>query len=193
MSLFEEAPSKREWKKTVKEAVNEHWHDVLEETALQKSTLCYINPKPDFTRYHLCIRKLDSIRKSQRVTSKMKLLTGTYTLQTVRLVYKQTTSSLCLLCNQEEETMPHFILDCEALAEKRKPLLDEIKQTIPYVYLHRQVVMENHLVQLILDPTHPRIQELLPLVEHTLEHLEILSQMLLHSLHLKRINMISNV
>jgi hypothetical protein len=62
-----------------------------------------------------------------RLPTKLKLLTGSYILQSNRIkMFKNEANILCLLCSKDKEKIEHFILDCERLEEVRKPILQEI-------------------------------------------------------------------
>jgi hypothetical protein len=193
MQIFKEAPTKLKWKEIVQNAVTKYQKDKITKEALAKSTLSALNPNFNPDRPHLAIRNLKSLRKSQRATVKLKLLVGTYTLQSVRLVYKQVTTALCLLCSQEDETVSHFILRCKTLMDKRLPYLNTIKNLIPCIYIHRQAVLgdEKLLTQLILDPTHPSITSILALPNGILEKLEDVTQLMIYILHHERSKVIT--
>jgi exonuclease III len=185
MQLYENTPSKPQWKLTVRDAISEFWQKDQEELAHSKSTLRHLNNKPNFNRPHLCIGGLDCIRRVRRGVTKMRLLTGTYTLQTVRVTYRQATSPQCLLCNSGEETITHFLLDCTALLPTRTGIINKIVSAIPHIYSGRQEIFNTPslFTQLILDPTHTSVASILPLQEQELEVLERLSQDLTFALH----------
>ena len=57
-------------------------------------------------------------------------MTGTYVLQTKRIKFYQDESDpTCLLCRNAEETIQHFILDCQKLESERMKILMEISAT----------------------------------------------------------------
>ena len=62
-----------------------------------------------------------------RLSVKLKLLTGSYILQSKRIwMYKTETEATCLQCKDKEETMEHFILGCRCLETVRNPVLHEL-------------------------------------------------------------------
>ena len=62
-----------------------------------------------------------------RLSVKLKLLTGSYILQSKRIrMYKTETEATCLLCKDKEETMEHFTLVCRCLETVRNPVLREL-------------------------------------------------------------------
>jgi hypothetical protein len=132
------------------------------------------------------------VRKAQRAVSKMRLLTGTYTLQTVRLVYRQT---ICLLCNKKDETVVHFILEYDILTPERCSLIKKIVNCIRYVYKAREEFLNDpaKFTQLILDPTVPTVHDILPLQPQVLKSVEDSSQMLIFALHHKRASILAGL
>ena len=192
MEILLHAPSKQEWKKMVKAHIHDFWQDHLENTAATMSTLIHMNVTPSFLKAHHAIGVINSISMVKRANVKLRLLTGTYTLQSVRArVYRQIASPLCLLCREEEENVEHFILLCPTLERERVPHLKAIMAQIPYVFRDiDQFYKDNHLLlHLILDPTHPCVSERLPLQDEIIMGLEIETQILLHTLHCKRLRL----
>ena len=118
ISILEIHPSKLQWKHEVKASVAEVWHDQLESEAEQKTTLIHLNPNFIANCPHLAINSTIDLSSLRRVTVKLKLLTGVYPLQTVRAKFKQTTSTTCLLCKDEEESVSHFIAPCTGLLKE---------------------------------------------------------------------------
>ena len=67
------------------------------------------------------------MRDVTRLKTKLKLATGSYTLQVNRACFNQNqVEPTCLICHNGDETAEHFILSCNALAEVRKPMLDRL-------------------------------------------------------------------
>ena len=59
-----------------------------------------------------------------RLSVKLKLLTGSYILQSKRIrMYKTETEATCLLCKEKEETMEHFCRSCVKLSSTEYKLL----------------------------------------------------------------------
>ncbi len=68
-----------------------------------------------------------SPREAARIPVKLRLLTGTYILQTTRAAFNQhKVNPTCLMCGTADETVNHFLLDCAALSNKRAPIIDDI-------------------------------------------------------------------
>ena len=90
------------------------------------------------------------VRDVARIQTKLRLVIGTYVLQTNRSAFNQNhISPVCLLCRAEDETTEHFLLRCAALEIVRQPALAEILE----IYGHHfgEPVHSDILVQLILD------------------------------------------
>ena len=72
---------------------------------------------------HRCYSSLDM----SRIPAKLRLVTGTYVLQTTHIKYhRNEIDPTCLLCGAAEENVLHFILQCEKLQSERVALLSEI-------------------------------------------------------------------
>ena len=112
-------------KKTiVKRKIHAHW----------SKTIVEFTPYYNGLRYLICVNlekgKLHPILKIincnskedlHRLPTKLKLLTGSYILQSNRIkMLKNEANILCLLCCKDKENIEHFILDCERLEEVRK-------------------------------------------------------------------------
>ena len=189
MEMYEESPTKESWKKLVKEHVQQKWKEVLEEIAESKSTLKHMNLNPSFSQQHHSIECITNLTQASRVNIKLRLMTGTYSLQTVRAyTYKQIPSPKCLLCDAEEETLHHFILQCPALHKERDHHLKRILESIPEDHEHKQRVTDDEqlLLQLIIDPTHPNIKEWLLLPKDKILEVENLTQAMTFALHHRR-------
>ena len=68
-------------------------------------------------------------------------------------MYKNEPNTLCLLCENDEETIKHFILDCEQLKEVREPIIQEIDRVLNDCKLNWRKLSENVQLQLLLDIT----------------------------------------
>lgn len=62
-----------------------------------------------------------------RLPIKLKILTGSCTLQTKRVrMYQKEEDPTCLLCNSNKEKIEHFVLTCKKLSDTRDPILLEL-------------------------------------------------------------------
>jgi hypothetical protein len=113
----------------VKSRVNDHWCTQLTTLAQLYKVLQYLSNhnmskcKIHSILKHRCYSSLDI----SRIPVKLRLVTGTYVLQTKRIKYcRNETDTTCLLCRAAEEIVLHFILQCEQLQSEREALLSEV-------------------------------------------------------------------
>jgi hypothetical protein len=72
-----------------------------------------------------------SARDVERLPVKLRLMTGTYYLQSNKAAFNQNRiDPTCLVCQMEPETLEHFLLDCNVLAETREPYISELNVLI---------------------------------------------------------------
>jgi hypothetical protein len=68
-----------------------------------------------------------SYRYIARPPVKLRLMTGTYYLQSNKAAFNQNRiDPTCLVCQMEPEILEHFLLDCNVLAETREPYISEL-------------------------------------------------------------------
>jgi hypothetical protein len=72
-----------------------------------------------------------SAKDIARLPVKLRLMTGTYYLQSNKAAFDQHRIDLtCLVCQMEPETLEHFLLDCKVLEETREPYISELNVLI---------------------------------------------------------------
>ena len=70
---------------------------------------------------------VQSSRNVVRLPSKLRLMCGSYTLQTNRQKFnKSQVDPTCLLCQRDNETLDYYILNCSALDSVRLPIINQI-------------------------------------------------------------------
>ena len=131
ITLLDEPITKIEWEKNkqIKTAVNSYWGDrVIEDSKLYPS-LTYLNCdsyQPGKT-HTLPQINTDPIRETTRLSVKLKLVTDTYIPQEKRSRFHGLNqSSVCCLCNEQDETVEHFILQCKVLEHICQSAISEI-------------------------------------------------------------------
>jgi len=127
--LLENTIKKEEWKRTVNKAINFKWKTQFLETKKLYKNLQYLNVgNPYYKGIHNLLRiNCKSARDVDRILVKLKLITGTYLLQTSKATIKKNDKDgVCLICGGDDETVEHFILQCPALSVVRDPVITEI-------------------------------------------------------------------
>ena len=151
VELIDNPPRKSDWRKTVKETINEAWTEALQDEAEKKSTLEFLNIGAcKLGQLHLIWQNLSSPLEIQKATVKAQLLVKRYPLATSPTsgVRKNDT---CPLCKEEPETTTHFLLQCSTLSLVRLPYISRILD------LCRQQSISidpETLTRIILDSTH---------------------------------------
>ena len=108
--LLRDPPTKFHWGRIVNKHVNSHWESSIKENAVLYSSLRFLNVSGFACgKRHPLLRTLGNIREVPRISTKLKLVTGTYILQSNRATFNQNcVDPVCLLCHQENETIEHF-------------------------------------------------------------------------------------
>ena len=175
--LLNSMPSKSSWKHQVKKAVIKKVAGDIAEEALSKSTLKYLHAKFTMNQSHHAVNLPGNPREVTRSNIKIRLLTGTYTLQASQQVFGKVTSDICQMCGTDTENTRHFLLDCVFLEKYREIYTKQINFTIPYVYIHRHTLTADQetFTQLLLDPSHPTITTLVDLTPQILDDLDYIT------------------
>ena len=127
--LLYEMPSKYVWSRKVKEGIDTHWRNRILYDADLYSSLQYMDTtmfKPG-TLHPIVDIDSPSSRDVTRLAVKLKMITGTYLLQSNRASFNQiAVDPKFLLCGKEPETLGHLLLRCEVLDSTRRPLYAEL-------------------------------------------------------------------
>jgi hypothetical protein len=133
---------------------------------------------------HRCYSSLDSI-----IPVKLRLVTGTYVLQTKRTkYYRNETDPTCLLCGAAEENVLHFILQCEKLQAERVALLSEINAIWQNEFQNNEKftdLSEVDQLQLLMDNA-------IKVKPTSVARLDGLSRRLMFKLHIKRMKLLES-
>ncbi|VDI19758.1 Hypothetical predicted protein [Mytilus galloprovincialis] len=188
-------PCKLLWKKNVKLAIDKFWTQKLLLDCQNKSTLSYcdLSSLKIGTVHKLWSSIESNIKDVRRGGIKARLITGTYVLQSNTSKFNQhEVSSVCPLCQYEDEDIVHFILKCNALYKYRKSYIEELEVIInsisnPNTCSWNSLVGDfGLLTQLILDPSVLIKQKILSCSEKTLTKIEDCSRKICFSLHCGR-------
>lgn len=134
----------------------------MKEGARLKSSLKYINwnHSQSLCPHHVWSTVNLNVKDVQRAAVKVRLMTGTYTLQEKKAKYYPGTDSLCLLCKQAPEDLEHFLLSCQKLQTVRDYHMQQVHEAVVHCYAEDvwiNIQNQNLLVQLIMDCTAPGI------------------------------------
>jgi histidyl-tRNA synthetase len=153
---LDNAPKKAIWTTAVTRKIHEHWSKPIVESTPYYNGLRYLScVNLEKGKLHP-ILKINCSSKGDlhRLPTKLKLLTGSYILQSNRIkMFKNESNILCLLCSKDNENIKHFILDCERLEEVRKPILQEIEEILNDKETSWKCLSQDTKIQLLLDIT----------------------------------------
>ena len=141
---------------------------------------------------HLCWKTVaNSPRDVRRAITKVRLLTGTYYLQTNRVKFRNgSVTGLCLLCSAASEDRVYFIAECNALSSVRQNYISQIESILsvnnPIVTVNAVINNRDLLTQLILDCTSATLATNVNLSPEDCHNVETVSRHLCFALHLKR-------
>ena len=149
-----DSPIKKErWRRLVNRKVNGYWSERIKQSAELYSSLKYLSTHEYWPgRKHPLIQQVNGTRDIPRVSTRLKLVTGTYVTQSSRVAFNQTSvDPTCMLCKQEPETIEHVLTECVALEQVRQPIMGDFAEVCLRFQSPDQV--KQNLVQLILDPS----------------------------------------
>ncbi|CAC5415628.1 unnamed protein product [Mytilus coruscus] len=181
------------WTSTIKKTIYNHWNRPIVQFQLQPlyKGLNFLTTENLRTRNIHPLLKINchSTIDTARLPIKLKLLTGSYILQSKRIrMYKDETDPKCLLCAKEEENIEHFILKCESLRIVSNAILHEITTTLNAMGIQFDELSTNEKLQHILDlmPV-AKAKKLSPV---SVVQIECLTRRLLYQLHIARYKMV---
>ncbi|KAH3769563.1 hypothetical protein DPMN_170836 [Dreissena polymorpha] len=128
--LADNTPTKGKWKTRVLKAVHSYWSDQIDSLTPLYSTLFFLRQDKYVPGKILPLLSLEyTARESERLKTKVRLLTGTYMLQTKRKNFNQyDINPTCQMCGEENETAEHFVLKCSALHSVRQSIMVDIER-----------------------------------------------------------------
>ncbi|KAK3097462.1 hypothetical protein FSP39_009833 [Pinctada imbricata] len=195
--ILQDPPSKSNWRGTVLQHVNNYWSQRLSHYAEQYTSLKFMDVnsyKPG--RVHSLLHDVTNSRAVARYAVKIKMVTGTYILQSTcnRASFNNSEiDPICLLCGDEPETLLHFFLKCEKLQATRTNIMCKIEQCMySCTGLKLCDLSDEELLQLILDVGKletPQLRQLLkPNIRSDIEHH---TRRLCYALHTKHYYLMS--
>ncbi|MCG8048991.1 MAG: reverse transcriptase domain-containing protein [Candidatus Thiodiazotropha endolucinida] len=141
------------WKKRYNTAINKYWTDQIVSQSELYSSLKYLSKSYIIGRCHPAVKPYArSNRDINRIPLKNKVITGTYLLQTNRAKFNQNeVNPTCPLCNNGDETLQHFLIDCKTLDDTRKPILDDFLCVLNELLIESPSASKETLLQLLID------------------------------------------
>ncbi len=176
-----------------KRTIYNFWETRLRDEGRSKSTLQYLDLKAvSFRQPHPIWNATDSdLTDVTKARVKVKLLTGTYMLQTNKARFnKSEVDPTCRLCRLAPEDTEHFLLSCSALEDVRHgyrhlvhALLDKIpgppRNLTPYVLLDTEATLSQSPHSLALH--------------NITSALEMVTRRLCFALHLRRLELLNTL
>ena len=182
--MLNDPPTKDSWKESVKRSVVDNTALALAEECRHLSSLQYINPSFKHKTCHIAVASVDNPRQVSRASIKCKMLTGTY------LLHKRgEAKDKCVMCQEEAETIPHILLECSATLSIRNKYLPSILKETPWINTSNH----SHLLQVILDPTHPSVLANENPVQQIIERIEKVSRDYCFAIHIRRYGTLSQL
>ncbi len=154
--LIDHPPPPESWKDTVTKAINSYWELRIKTfTATYPSLRFMATQTLTIGKAHPAITTISSNPFDvYRSRVRLKILTGTYVLQSNRPAYNQSSTKTCLLCNSGVETREHFLLMCPSLETDRRPKLDELSAVFQGTFNTPFPALSSlEQLKVIIDPT----------------------------------------
>jgi hypothetical protein len=136
----------------------------------------------------------------QKAEIKLRLITDTYMLQYHHAKFSRNNklSPICKLCGEEEEDRVHFLLECKTLEENRKTQMVKLGEALEEARRRRgggtRTIGQNGLLmQIILDCTSYKINQLIPYSNQDLVQFERATQHYCFVLPQKRTEILKNI
>ncbi|MEW8547264.1 MAG: hypothetical protein AB2693_27460, partial [Candidatus Thiodiazotropha sp.] len=190
-SFLDCPPSKYQWKRMVREAVNTYWASTLKERAALYQALDFLHVDNFWPgKKHPIIMNVGNVTDIPRIHTKLKMVTGTYVLQSNRASFNQNqVDATCQLCHQADETISHFLLDCSSLETTRQPILG------PIIDIANRLAIPldepTNLLQLVLDRSRFAERLTASALDSLYTDLDMLTRRFCHKLHTERYKRLS--
>ncbi|CAC5378822.1 unnamed protein product [Mytilus coruscus] len=122
--------NKIDWKNIVRTATSSHWANKLKSNCEEKSTLKLL-PKGNLNieqTYNVWDTISNSVKDARKATTKVRMLTGTYMLQTLKVKFNHSeVDPTCPIFKLEAEDLQHLLTSCPAYRHIRKSHFQQIK------------------------------------------------------------------
>ncbi len=197
--ILDEPPTKNKWKQETTKFINQYWKEHVSNLAQLYSSIRCINASNyEIGKLHPTLESVtSSARDVARLPIKLKIMTGTYHLQSTKAAFNQNkVNPTCLLCNKEAEDTEHFLLNCIALDETRQKYLESLRdQLLEAPCLIKEFTANSQIDQsCVLNPSALFIQHSnCNVFSQKKIQLEHISRSLCFALHLKRTNILNSL
>ena len=188
--LLENTPGKDQWKAMVKKATNDSYRKEISEEIKNKTSLKHLalQENPLDEPHPIYKHTGSDPYEIERAAIKVRLLTGTYTLQANKHKYNQhEVDKTCELCRAGTEDREHFILSCTALHEARQKHLPKLLELIPEL-----AESNDSLLQCIMDSSHEDLALLSQNPRQKTKLIEPITRSLLYELHVQRTRILAS-
>ena len=189
--------SKYEWKALIKKHQNIYWHKLCTEDQATKSSLQYlqIQEKPLSSPHNIWSSVGNDPVSVKAGEIKVRLVTQTYLLQTVKAKHNKHVSPLCTLCQEANEDVEHFLLNCKALNPTRRRHLQKIKTHMDNIRngLYQDILNTGSLIQLVMDCTNQKMIYGVEMKQQQYIEIEHLSRLYCYDMHTSRMRQMAGV
>ena len=121
--------NKLDWKNIVRTAISSHWTVKLKADCEEKSTLKLLSKRIlNIGQTHNVWDTISSsVKDVRKAATKVRMLTGTYMLQTLKAKFNQAEiDPTCPICKIEAEDLQHLLTRCQAYRHIRKSHFQQI-------------------------------------------------------------------
>ena len=191
--LLADLPSKHEWKKQVKDVITCHWYGKMAEEIPEKSSLKFLSTQTEHLSHIHPVWQttISDSWRSQHARTRVKLLTGTYTLQANLARFNQNdVIPTCKLCRENPEDRVHFVAVCSELQVARDSAFEEFRLISDSSLYQRELreawEVDSSRAMLLLNPFQLGIISVESLTEVEVTKIEKCVTSLCHFLHRDR-------
>ena len=188
----------------MKKAINSFWYDKWTNEKQIKSTLTFleIQQNPIGTPHNISRSVKNRKYDIQKAEIKLRLITDTYMLQYHHAKFSRNKiSPICKLCGEEENNRVYFLLECKTLEKNRKTQMVKLGEALEEARGGgggggggtRTIEQNGLLMQIILDCTSYKINQLISYSNQDLAQIERATQHYCFVLHQKRTEILKNI
>lgn len=177
---------KEKWKTVLIRKIKDYWKEKLLRQKEMYSSLNYLSSNYHLGKTHPIVN-LPFANPSDipRIATRLKIVTGTYLLQTNRAAFSKSVKGTCQLCDDADETLEHFLLACKKLMNTRQKIMTGIIEAAARVFAKVPFSNEINLIQLIMDPFYYTITQK-DLVQEVQTEIEPHCRRLIYALHTEK-------